>query len=400
MISAHASPLAAAEGFDVSGQSVRVAELSAALARRGHEITVYTRREDPARPDRVRTAHGYTVVQVPAGPPRPLATDSTFEYMSDFARYLDTQWAHSRPHVAHAHFWMSGLASLLAARSRDVPTVQTFYTLGSADGPVATGDVPAQPRRKLEPLVAKQSTWVTATCTDEVFRLIHLGRSRSQISVVPCGVDPEAFSTEGRVAERPSTGHRILTVGKLAPRKGFDTMIAALPLIPDAEYVIAGGPPAHRLDSDDEVVRLRALAGRLGVADRVSFTGAVAHRDMPALLRSADVVTCTPRYEPCGMVPLEAMACGVPVVASAVGGMRDTIVHDVTGQLVSPGRPRELAEAVTMLLRDGFLRRSFGLAGRDRVCARYSWDRIATDTLRVYDRVVGAGTGDAQLPAG
>ena len=204
-----------------------------------------------------------------------------------------------------------------------------------------------------------------------------------------CGVDLDAFSTAGPVAargERP----RIIGVGRLVPRKGFDTVIEALPAIQDAEFLIVGGPSLRDLDDDPEVRRLSALADRLGVADRVVFTGAVARKDMPPLLRSADVVTCTPWYEPFGIVPLEAMACGVPVVASAVGGMLDTVVHDVTGRLVSPRRPRECADAVTTILRDSFLRRSLGLAGRDRACARYSWDRVAADTLRIYDQLVGA----------
>ncbi|WP_167105327.1 glycosyltransferase [Mycobacterium sp. DL592] len=400
MISAHASPLAAAGGLDAGGQNIHVAELSAALARRGQDVTVYTRRDDPDVPDRVRTAQGFTVAHVPAGPPRKMGRDTTFEYMSDFARYLDASWADDQPDVAHAHFWMSGLAAQLAGRSRDVPTVQTFHTLGAVERRHhATGEGGCDARLKLEPLVAKQSTWVLATCTDEVFELIHLGRSRTRISVVPCGVDLDTFTTDGPAISRDSV-RRIIAVGRPSPRKGFDTMIAALPSIPDTEYLIVGGPPADRLDTDPEVSRLRALAARVGVSERVKFTGAVPHAGMPALLRSADVLTCTPCYEPSGIVPLEAMACGVPVVASAVGGMLDTVVHDVTGQLVAPRRPRELAEAVSMVLRDGFLRRSFGLAGRDRACARYSWDRIAADTVRLYDRLVGTQGPRARVLAG
>lgn len=390
MVSEHASPLAVLGGVDAGGQNVHVAELSAAMTRRGHDVTVYTRRDDPDLPERAVTPQGYTVVHVPAGPARVLPKDDILEYMGDFARFLDTQWERRRPDVAHAHFWMSGIATQLAARSRDVPTVQTFHALGVVKRRhQGDQDTSPQARLKLEPLVAKQATWVAATCTDEVFELIHLGRSRTRISVVPCGVDLNRFTTEGPVARR-SAQHRIVAVGRLVPRKGFDTMIEALPTIPDAEYVIVGGPEAARLDTDPEVRRLRTLARELGVADRVVFTGALAREDMPAMLRSADVVTCTPWYEPFGIVPLEAMACGVPVVASAVGGMLDTVVHDVTGQLVTPRRPRELAEAVSMVLRDGFLRRSFGLAGRDRACARYSWDRIAADTLRIYDRLESA----------
>ena len=164
-------------------------------------------------------------------------------------------------------------------------------------------------------------------------------------------------------------------------------MIQALPAIPDAEYVIVGGPDAAYLDADPEMLRLRVLAERLGVVDRVRFTGSVSREDMPALLRSADVVACTPWYESFGIVPLEAMASGVPVVATAVGGMLDTVVHEVTGMLVPPKRPRECAEVVSGILRDSFLRRSLGLAGRDRACACYSWDRVATGTVRVYERL-------------
>jgi glycosyltransferase involved in cell wall biosynthesis len=175
-------------------------------------------------------------------------------------------------------------------------------------------------------------------------------------------------------------------------------MIEALPGIPRAEYVIVGGPEGGELGANPEVRRLRALAAQLGVSDRVIFLGAIAYTDMPAMLRSADVVTCTPAYKSFGLVPLEAMACGVPVVASAVGGMLDTVVDDVTGRLVMPQRPRECAEAVTTILRDSFLRRSLGLAGRDRACARYSWDRVGADTCRVYDRLVTAGAHHSPVP--
>lgn len=389
MVSEHASPLAALDGVNAGGQNVHVAELSAAMARCGHEVTVYTRRDAPGLPERVDTPQGYTVLHVPAGPAETLPRNELLDHMGEFARCLDTQWSADRPDVAHAHFWMSGIATQLAARAHRLPTVQTFHGLGVVKRrhQGVMGNSPGV-RLKLEKLVARNATWVAATCTDEVLELMRMGRPRTRISVVPCGVDLEKFSTEGPVATR-GRPHRIVAVGRMLPRKGFDTMIEALPAIAaDAELVIVGGPDADRLAEDPEVLRLRGLADSLGVGERVRFTGAVAHRDMPALLRSADVVACTPSFEPVGIVPLEAMACGVPVVASAVGGMLDTVVHDVTGRLVPPQRPKECAEAVSTILRDSFLRRSLGLAGRDRACARYSWDRVAADTVRIYDRLV------------
>jgi D-inositol-3-phosphate glycosyltransferase len=387
MVSEHASPLAVLGGADAGGQNVHVAELSAALVRRGHEVAVYTRRDNPDLPEEVAAPHGYTVVHVPAGPAEPLPKDDLLQHMGPFARYLDARWSSYRPDVTHAHFWMSGIATQLAARHLGLPAVQTFHALGVVKRrhQGAQDTSPAE-RLRLEAMVARTATWVAATCTDEVFELMRLGRSRVRTSVVPCGVDKDVFTPEGPCATK-SAKHRILSVGRLVPRKGFDDMIRAMPSIPNAELVIAGGPAEAELNSDPEANRLRALAKELGVGRRVHLYGAVARESMPELFRSADVVACTPWYEPFGIVPLEAMASGVPVVASAVGGMQDTVVHDVTGRLIAPRKPREIAEAINPLLKDKFLRQSLGLAGRDRICARYTWDQIAADTVRIYDLV-------------
>ncbi|OBG86666.1 glycosyl transferase [Mycobacterium sp. NS-7484] len=387
MVSEHASPLAALGGVDAGGQNVHVAALSAALARRGHRVTVYTRRDDPDLPGRVKTPDGYTVVHVPAGPAEHIPKDELLHYMGEFARFLDASWTEDRPDVVHAHFWMSGVASQLAARHLNLPAVQTFHALGVVKRRHQGADDTSPPERlKLEAMVARGATWVAATCTDEVFELMRLGRSRSRTSVVPCGVDLDLFHPEGPHLRRRAE-HRIVSVGRFVPRKGFDLAIRALATVPETELVIVGGPPRAELARDPEACRLRQLAEQVGVAGRVKLCGSVDRAEMPAVLRSADIVACTPWYEPFGIVPLEAMACGVPVVASAVGGMLDTVVDDVTGRLVPPKRPDLLADALNSLLRDDFRRQGLGAAGRDRARSRYSWDRIAADTLRVYDRL-------------
>jgi D-inositol-3-phosphate glycosyltransferase len=315
-------------------------------------------------PERTSTPDGYTVVHVPAGPAEPIPKDELLQYMGEFARFLDSDWRADRPDVVHAHFWMSGVASQLAARHLNLPAVQTFHALGVVKRRYqGTQDTSPPERLKLEAMVARGATWVAATCTNEVFELM-----------------------------------RIVSVGRFVPRKGFDAAIRALPTIRDTELVIVGGPDRAGLRRDPEARRLRALAQELGVADRVKLCGSVARVHMPAVLRSADIVACTPWYEPFGIVPLEAMACGVRVVASAVGGMLDTVVHDVTGRLVPPKRPDLLADTLNTLLRDDFLRRSLGAAGRDRARARYSWDRIAADTLRVYDHICPAAYAPPTMP--
>ncbi|HET6734167.1 glycosyltransferase [Mycobacterium sp.] len=384
MVSAHANPLAA-----IGGQNEHVAELSSALARGGHQVTVYTRRDDPDLPDQVETPQGYSVVHVQAGPARQAPKDELLQYMGPFAQYLHGQWAANRPDVAHAHFWTSGIATQLAAKHLNVPAVQTFHALEGVKRRHGAEDTSPRERLRLEAMVARGATWVLATCTEELFELMRMGRTRARMSVVPCGVNLDVFSPAGPTAARGGL-HRLVSVGRLVPRKGFDTVVRALPAIPSTELVVVGGPDSTHLDVDPEACRLRELASQLGVADRVRLYGSVAREDMPAILRSADVVAYTPWYEPFGIVPLEAMACGVPVVASAVGGMLDTVVHDVTGRLVTSNRPAEVADAINHLMRDEFLRHSLGAAGRDRARARYSWDRIAADALRIYDRLVPA----------
>lgn len=269
-----------------------------------------------------------------------------------------------------------------------IPTVQTFHALDAdTRGRQGADDPRPESRIELEAAVACGADWVTATSADVVFELVRMGRSRWHTSVVPCGVDVHRCRPEGPPAPR-GTRQRIVSVGSLQPCKGFETLIRALPWIPRcAELLIVGGPPRAELAADAEACRLRRSAAQLGVADRVCLIGAVDRADMPAVLRSADVVSCTPWYEPSGNVLLEAIACGIPVVATAVGAIPDTVVDEVTGRLVPPKSPRELAEAISTLLRYPRQRNEFGRAGCERARQRYSWDHIAADTERIYTKL-------------
>jgi glycosyltransferase involved in cell wall biosynthesis len=384
MVSEHASPLAALGGVDAGGQNVHVADLSSALCGLGHEVTVYTRRDDLELPERVRTDQGYDVVHVPAGPAEQVPKDELLPHMGDFARFLRMKWHGERPDVVHGHFWMSGLASVLAARELGIPVVQTFHALGVVKRRhQGAADTSPAERVGIERMVGREVARIAATCGDEVFELMRMGLQRSKVSVVPCGVDPERFRPDGK-RERRGMPHRIVSVGRMVPRKGYADVICALRSLPDTELVIAGG--SADVDADPEAQRLLTYADTLGVRHRVKLAGQVSRRAMPSLLRSADAVVTVPWYEPFGIVPLEAMACGVPVVASAVGGLTDTVVDGVTGVLVPPRDPNALARALKSLLADPARREAYGLAGADRVQARYTWDRVAQDTERVYER--------------
>ncbi|MDQ4048289.1 MAG: glycosyltransferase, partial [Actinomycetota bacterium] len=385
MVSEHASPLAALGGADAGGQNVHVAELARALAGRGAKVTVHTRRDAAGLPRRVPTAPGVTVDHVDAGPPREVPKDELLPFMGAFARQLRRAWQEQRPDIVHAHFWMSAQAALEAARPLGIPVVQTFHALGVVKRRhQGAMDTSPPGRIEAERRIMRDADRVIATCTDEVFELLRQGADPRRVSVAPCGVDLELFRPDGPVAPREGARPRVVTIGRLVERKGVGNVVEAMAAVPDAELVIAGGPAAAELEGHPEVERLRKLARRAGVADRVTLLGRLGRSEVPRLLRSADAVVCVPWYEPFGIVPLEAMACGVPVVATAVGGMIDTVVDGKTGLHVPPRRPRELADTLAGLLADAPLRRALGMAGARRARARYGWAGIAKATQQYY----------------
>ncbi|QQC92063.1 glycosyltransferase [Streptomyces alfalfae] len=391
LVSEHASPLAALGGVDAGGQNVHVACLAGALADRGHRVIVYTRRDARDLPDRVALRDGVEVHHVPAGPPEPIPKDELLPHMTDFGRHMARSWRNRPPDLVHSHFWMSGLASLLATRETGLPLLHTYHALGTVKRRHQRLADPSPPRRvALETEVGRGCHRIIATCRDEVAELGRMGIPATKVGIVPCGVDTDLFTPRGPVAARGPLPHQILQLGRLVPRKGAAVSVAALARLPDTELVIVGGPPADELDQDPEVRRLRALAREAGVADRVRFTGGVPSADVPPLLRAADVVVCPADYEPFGIVPLEAMACGRPVVASAVGGQLDTVADPATGRLVPPRDPEALARAVAELLADPAGREAGGEAGRRRTLRRYGWPRVAAATEAAYCEVLDA----------
>ena len=398
MISEHASPLAALGGVDAGGQNVHVAALSEALAKRGHHVTVYTRRDATELPARVRVGRRLEVVHVDAGPARHVPKDELLPFMGELADGVARDWSQRPPDVVHGHFWMSGLAALDAARRPDagyrVPVIQTFHALGTVKRRhQGAEDTSPQERRWLEPGVGRSADRIIATCSDEVFELKAMGIDTSKVSIAPCGVDLGLFSADGPSAPKSRT-YRVLSVGRLVPRKGVDLVIRALPQLAAAGFddvellIVGGGAEPGALHADPEVRRLLELARELGVAGKVTLRGQVPRGDMPGLFRSADAVVCTPWYEPFGIVPLEAMACGAPVVAAAVGGLQDTVVDHGTGLHVPPRDPEAIADALAALLGNPALRAEMGSAGQVRARTRYSWDRVAVETEKAYQLAI------------
>ena len=395
LVAEEATALFRATSSEPATQETRVAALASELARQEHDVTVYARKDGADLPETAELPGGAAVQYVTAGPAEPLADEAVLPHIRTFADALAAQWQDDRPDVVHAIGWTGGLAALAATRDRKIPVVQTFHSLRAAERRHRIADdgctlaehaeTETGARDRLERAVARSADLVIATNEDEVSDLAGLGVPRSGISVLPFGVDSEHFAPEGPIAprgERP----RLIAVATHLKRDGLETVVRALPEIPDVELIIVGGPARPMLRRDEECCDLARLAGRLGVADRVKFAGQVSQDDMPALLRSADLMIDVSWYEPFGMASLEAMACGTPVIASAIGGHLDTVVDGTTGLLVAPGQPKSLARRIRKLLANPMLLEGFGIAAADRAQARYSWERIGRETIALYQK--------------
>lgn len=338
MVSVQASPLT-----DSTGQGAHVAELCAGLSSAGHELVVYTRRDDSTSPETVRTGEGYDVVHVSAGPARVLAEEELAAHLGDFAEFLASQWRMCPPDVVHAHHWTSGLVAMIGAYRLHLPVVHSYHGFGETE---------VEQRRDAEALIAREATWFTATSSAESEQLCRLGVRRSRVSVVPSGVDTDFFSPNGPVSVHDGRA-RVVVTGELAQGKSFAAVDTALSTMDHVELV---------------------------------NTQAVPRVNRPSVLRSADLAVCAPAVDRYGVAALEAMACGLPVVATAVDALNDIVLPGVTGLLAQPHDSQRLALSLKALLADETQREQFGVAARDRVLGRYSRQQLAQETMSVYER--------------
>jgi len=403
LVAQNATPLHPRTGSGPDRDDIGLSELTRQFAGQGHQVTVYTQKNLADVPDQAELHAGVRVEQIDAGPVAETATEpgdaDLLERVPAFSGPLRSLWESDRPDVVHALAWTSGLAALAAARDLGIPVVQEFSSLSVAERRAAAGfrdepgavkaDGASAARIRLEPAIGRSANAVVATNSAEVSDLASLGVHRSSIRIVPWGVDTDLFTPEGPVAKRNGRP-RLLTATDLTQRKPLETLLRALTKVPDAELLVVGGPAEAELSKDDNYVKLAKFAATLGITDRVIFTGKVEYADMPPLLRSADLVISTCQYEPSGTTSLQAMACGTPVIAPPVGGHMDAVVDGTTGIIIPPDRPALLAQRIRQLLAHPMLIEAYGVAAVDRVRSRYSWARIAGETLAVYDRVTQA----------
>jgi D-inositol-3-phosphate glycosyltransferase len=380
----------------------RILSLAKALAERDHAVTIYSRKESadaaedeggmrrPAGRRETGKSAGVAIEHIQAGPQQWLSGEDLLPHIAVFAGHLAGRWRHSAPDVVHAHFWTSGLAALVGARGLGIPVVQAFHSLGGAarrDGQQAAPGAAA--RIRLEASIGRNVQAVLAETAAERARVGRLGVASASVRIVPAGVDTTLFQPSGPTAERGRKS-RILVVSPPGDQPELVTVVRALKDLPGAELVVAGGPPRSRLAGDPGCRALAALARRLGVADRLTCTGKVREADMPTLMRSADVLVHLTTAWPLAVVPIEAMACGIPVIASEAHA--DAVIHGNTGFLVPTAASADsvlLARRISRLLANPMLRDGYRIAAASRAASRYSWERIGQETEAVYEALLG-----------
>jgi glycosyltransferase involved in cell wall biosynthesis len=380
-----------------------VAETARNLAALGYEVDVFTRRDEKSLPVIKPWGNGIRIINVPAGPPTFIRKEDLLPHMREFTaflvRFCKMQW---KPYdLMHANFWMSGLVAADLKKRLGIPFVVTFHALGRVRRFFqGEADLFPDERFSIEERIIAEADEVIAECPQDQDDLVSLyGADPANVTIVPCGVDLSEFFPISKPVARVALGlipeeHIVLQLGRLVARKGIDNVVRAHGRLVrehgvTARLLIVGG------DSDQpdpeatpEIGRLQCIAEQERVADLVTFVGRREREALKYFYSAADVFVTTPWYEPFGITPLEAMACGTPVIGSDVGGIKYTVIDREVGYLVPPDSPDTLAERIAHLYRNPRLSRSLGQRGIKRVNDLFTWHKVTASIADVYEEAI------------
>ena len=393
LLSFHGCPVARLGEKDTGGMNVYVLQLARELARLGNQVDVYTRYHDPQDPQIVELGDGARVIHLKAGP-YDGTKETLYEYIPEFIYNL-RGFLRSEPiayDLIHSHYWLSGRVGMVLSRDWGVPHVATFHTLARTKLRARAGENETELRLAVEKRVMDSADAIVVSTALEKEDLVQLYRARPHnVHVIPAGVDLEMFrpmdQTRARQALGLSEKRVILYVGRLEPLKGVDLLINTVPFLEDpgdTRLMVVGGQPGK----DKELHRLKALASRLGIQEKVTFTGALKQAELPNYYNAADVFVLPSHYESFGLVALEAMACGTPVVVSRVGGLKTFVRDGETGYLIPWRTPEPFAQRMDVLLANPALRKTMGKAARAKA-QEMSWSVVADRMSDYYSCLMG-----------
>lgn len=404
LISVHTSPLAPMGGKKTGGMNVYIRELSRELGEQGYLVDIFTRRSSPAAPD-VDTAIGdnVRVIYLEAGPPAPLTSDEQVAFLSELTANLMAFATRRSIHydIAYSHYWLSGAVAAKLKEAWGIRFVHMYHTLGHMKKRIRANEFYRPDKRIMtEAHILRWADRIIAATPAEQAQLRWLYRaSRRQIEVIPPGVSPERFQSASSAEARQALGidpesSMLLFVGRIEPLKAVDTILEALyvlrgkapGLLKRLHFVIVGGDPKSK--HDIEMQRLQDMSIQLGIAQFVSFVGAKEQSQLPVYYAAATAVIMPSDYESFGMVALEAMSSGTPVIASQVGGLQFLVRDQETGFHIPAREPISLAECVIALVSDPSKTAAMGLSA-SRIAKEYTWTQIAARLLQVFETVVG-----------
>jgi len=397
-ISEHASPLAALGGADAGGQNVYVGEVARQLALMGYQIDIFTRREDKKLPQVVPFGDKIRIIHVNAGPAEDIPKETLLQYMpafkTDMLRFMEKEQLSYD--LVHANFFMSALVAMELKKETGIPFVVTFHALGHIRR-IHQGDNDQFPKERItiEENAVKEASLVIAECPQDREDLMkYYNAPAEKITIIPCGVNTDELYPVNKSVARSLLGlpydeKVLLQLGRMVPRKGVDNVIMALAKVrcrnAKVRLLIVGGDA----DTAKELARLKQLADDLKVSDKVYFLGQKSRKDLKYYYTAADLFITTPWYEPFGITPLEAMACGTPVIGSNVGGIKFSVADGHSGALVPPKDPDALARRITALLQSPAVLREMGNNALRRVNKLFTWELVARDMQTVYERIIG-----------
>lgn len=394
-LSVHTSPLVQPGVGDAGGMNVYIHELAQTMAERGVAVDVYTRRTAAEQPDVVDVSDRYRVIHLTAGPEAPLPLGELWEHIGEFAEGVIRAAFEAGPYdVVHSHYWLSGWAGVIVKEALGVPMANSFHTLGRVKDLTRRSDEAPSSDARLatEDEVIEHSNCVVASTPFEADELMdHYGASPERLCVSPPGIDHQVFKSGSRGEARSWLGlgdvPLVLFVGRIQPLKGLDVALRAVAGIPDAHFVAVGGPSGP--DGETELDRLEKMSVELGMADRTHFVPAQPHDQLAEFYRAANVLVVPSRSESFGLVAAEGQACGVPVVASRVGGLEYVVADEVSGVLVETFEPEDWREAIEGILADP-ARATRLSEGAVEQAEQFSWTATANRLLELYEGIVAA----------
>lgn len=400
LISVHGDPAVEIGKEEAGGQNVYVRRVGEALAQQGWQVDMFTRKSKSAQPAIVQHSANCRTIRLVAGPEEFIPRDNLFEYLPIFVeKFLEFQKENNIIYpLVHTNYWLSAWVGMQLKKNQNIKQVHTYHSLGAVKyKSITTIPMIAKTRLDTEKAVLETAETIVATSPQEQEHMRSLVSKKGNIDIIPCGTDITHFGSVSRQEAREKLGidpetKVILYVGRFDPRKGIETLVRAvgrsqLRGTSDIKLIIGGGArPGH--SDGKERDRIQSIVADLGMTDITLFPGRLSREQLPTYYAAADVCVVPSHYEPFGLVTIEAMACGTPVVGSDVGGLQFTVVPEKTGLLCPPKDEIAFANAIDRILTNPDWAIQLGQAARMRVENQFSWDGVATQLSNLYHQLI------------